>query len=94
MQKMANKKLDPYSIVKYPISTEKAVRLMEKNNKLTFIVNRISTKNEIKKALEHIYKIKILKVNTIITNKGIKKAYVKLPKDTIALDIATKIGIM
>ena len=55
---MANNNLDSYSIIKHPVSTEKAVRLMEKDNKLTFIVNRKSNKQEIKKALEQIYKIK------------------------------------
>ncbi|MAG47789.1 50S ribosomal protein L23 [archaeon] len=89
---MKNK--DPYSIIKNPISTEKAVRIMETDNKLTFVVNRKSTKSEIKKSLEDIYSLKITKVNTAVTNKGIKKAYIKLPKDVIALDIATQIGIM
>ena len=91
---MTENKFDPFSIVKHPVSTEKAVRLMEKDNKLTFVVNRKASKPEIKKALEQIYKIKILNVNTVLTSKGIKKAYVKLHKDTIALDIATQIGIM
>ncbi len=91
---MVNNNFDPYTIIKHPISTEKAVRLMEKDNKLTFIVNRKATKQEIKRALEQMYKIKVLNVNTLISNKGLKKAYARLPKETIALDIATQIGIM
>ena len=92
--KMIKNNTDPYKIIKYPVSTEKAVRLMKKDNKLTFIVERKSTKLDIKKALEHIYKLKISEINTVITNKGLKKAYIKLSKETTALDIATQIGIM
>ena len=64
---------DLYKIIKHPISTEKAVRLMESENKLTFIVNRKSKKQELKKALEELFKIKIIKINTLILRSGKKK---------------------
>ena len=86
--------MDPYKIIKHPISTEKAVRLMESDNKLIFVVNRSSNKQEIKKALEELFKIKILKINTLITPKGKKRAIVKLSQDTPAIDIATQLGMM
>ena len=38
--------------------------------------------------------IKVKKINTLITTKGTKKAYVKLTEDQQALDVASKIGIM
>ena len=44
--------MDEYAIIKYPVTTEKAVRLMQDENKLTFIVDRKSKKTEIKEALE------------------------------------------
>ena len=65
---------DPYQIIKHPVSTEKAVRLMESENKLTFIVDRKSKKPEIKNALEVLFKIRITKVNTLILPSGKKKA--------------------
>ena len=80
-------------IIKHPVSTEKAVKLMEAENKLIFIVDKKATKNEIKKALEDLYKIKILKINTLIHN-GEKKAYVRLSKENLAMDIATQLGMM
>ena len=86
--------MDPYKIIKYPVSTEKAVRLMEADNKLIFVVERKSNKPEIKKALEEMFKIKILKINTVITPKGKKRAIVKLSKETPAIDIATQLGMM
>lgn len=85
---------DAYSIVKHPIATEKAVRLMESENKLVFIVDLKTTRTEIKKALEEIFKVKVLKVNTMVTSEGKKKAYVKLSAETPAIDIATQMGIM
>ncbi|MFH1331956.1 MAG: 50S ribosomal protein L23 [archaeon] len=85
---------DPYTIIKHPIATEKAVRLMEAENKLVFMVDLKTNKTEIKKAIEQIFKAKVLKVTTMITSEGKKKAYVKLSPETPAIDIATQMGIM
>ncbi len=85
--------MDAFQIIKNPISTEKAVRLMESENKLIFLVDRNASKPEIKQALEEIFKIKVEKVTTLI-NKGVKKAYVKISKETKAIDIATQMGLI
>ena len=82
------------NIIKYPVSTEKAIRLMEADNKLTFVVDRKAKKSEIKKALESLFKIKISKVNTYITPKGKKKAIVTLTAENPAIDIATQLGLL
>ena len=86
--------MDPYKVIKHPISTEKAVRLMEMDNKLTFIVDRRSKKMDIKKAIEEAFKVKVVKLTTLILPDGRKKAYVKLSADTPAIDIATQLGLM
>ena len=80
--------------VKYPLATEKAIRLIESENTMTFIVELKATKADIKKQLEDLYKIKITKVNTQITPRGTKKAYVTLTKDTPAIDVATQLGLI
>lgn len=85
---------DPYTIVKNPITTEKAVRLMESQNKLTFITHPAASKKEIKEAVEKIFKVKIKSVNTLITPKGTKKAYITLSPETPALDVATQLGLI
>jgi len=85
---------DNYSIVKHPLATEKAVRLMEAENKLIFIVDKKATKPEIKKAIEEMFKVKVEKVNTLIDTTGRKKAYLKLSMETPAIDIATQMGII
>jgi large subunit ribosomal protein L23 len=86
--------MDPYNIIKCPLSTEKSIRLMESENKLIFVVNKKATKTEIKKAIEEIFKAKVVRVNTFVSSKGEKRAYVKFSADTPAIDIATQMGLM
>ena len=81
-------------IIRYPVSTEKNIRIMEAENKLIFIVNKKANKRDVKEALEKMYNIKVLKVNTLIDQSGKKKAFVKLDSETPAIDLATKLGIM
>jgi len=83
-----------HEIIKYPLSTEKSIRLMETENKLIFVVERKASKKEIKKALEELFKIKVIKVNTLVDKEGKKRAYVKISPETPAMDIATQLGMM
>ena len=86
---------DELDVIKYPLATEKAIRLLESENKLVFIVQRKATKQDIKKAVETIFKVKVVEVNTLISvKKGEKKAYVKLSLDNPAMDIATQLGML
>jgi len=82
------------NVIKYPLSTEKSIRLMESENKLVFVVDRRSTKKSIKEDLEKIFSVKIKSVNTLVTPEGKKKAYVKFSDETPAIDLATKLGLM
>ena len=86
--------LDPYKIVKYPLSTEKSIRLMESENKLVFVVEKKSTKDEIKKAIEAMFNVKVKNVNSFITPDGEKRAYVKFAAKNPAIDIATQMGLI
>ena len=86
--------MEPLQVIKHPSGTEKAIRLMESENKLVFIVDRKSNKKDIKAAIETVYQVKVTKVNTYITPKGQKKAYVKLGDEFPAIDLATKLGMM
>ncbi len=85
---------DPTKILIRPLHTEKALILLEKDNTLTFIVDRSATKNEIKYAIEKMFNVKVVKVNTLITPKGEKKAYIKLAPEYNASDIASRLGIL
>jgi len=86
--------MDPYKIVKYPLSTEKTIRLMEAENKLVFVVDKKAKKSEIKKAIEDMFKVEVISVKTLTDMGGKKRAYVEFSKKTPAIDIATQLGLM
>jgi ribosomal protein L23 len=76
-----------------PIATEKAVMKIESENVLTFMTELKATKPEIKKEIEELFKVKIEKISTQRRNNK-KIAYVKLNKKFLAIDVATKLGMM
>ena len=84
--------MDPYDIIYHPYVTEKTMNLMEKNNALEFVVKRNANKNQIKKAVEKMFEVKVKEVNTMITKKG-KHAIIKFMPDAKAEDIGMRIGI-
>jgi len=86
--------LDSYDIILYPIMTEVASRILESENKLVFAVNLKASREEIKRAVEELYEVKVEKVTVAVTSKGGKKAYVKLHPDYKAADVAIKLGIL
>lgn len=81
-------------VILRPVTSEKSVRLMESDNKLTLIVNRNANKQKIKKAVEDLFNVKVVKVNTLNTPRNEKKAFVKLSSDDIALDIGAELGMI
>ena len=81
-------------IIIRPVTSEKAVRLMEMQNTLTFIVNKKADKQKIKKAVENLFKVKVVKVNVLNTTKNEKKAYVKLSPENNAIDIGAELGMI
>lgn len=86
--------VDPWTIIKYPLLTEKIINSIEKENKLVFIADLDSTKRQIKWAVEKALEVKVYSVNTSVDRKGRKKAYVRLNKEFRALDIATRFGML
>jgi len=76
-----------------PITTEKAVRLIELNNTIVVEADRKESKKKIKKEFEEMFKVKVETINTLIhANKKI--AYLKLNKNNPAIDVATKLGMI
>lgn len=82
-----------YELVKTPIITEQSMKLVEESNKYTFKVSKDANKVEIKKAIEAIFNVKVISVNTITVlpkakrmgkyegfKSGYKKAIVGLEK--------------
>ncbi|CAD2099392.1 60S ribosomal protein L23, putative [Plasmodium vinckei] len=88
------KTLDKYGIIKYPLTSEKAMKKIEEINTLVFICDKRADKRKIKKSVKSLFDIKCAKVNVLNRLNGDKKAYVRLSKDHDALEVANKIGIL
>ena len=67
--------LDPrhYDVIVSPVITEKATALTE-HNKVVFKVRMDATKPQIKEAVEKLFDVKVMSVNTVLT-KGKKKVF-------------------
>lgn len=63
MNNSVNSSRSSVHIVKYPIITDKATRLLE-NNQYSFVVDCYSDKIEIKEAIENLFEVKVIKINT------------------------------
>ena len=85
--------MDSYSIIEKPHLTEKSMNAIDQNNELTFKVRRTARKSQIKNAFEEMYAVKVERVNTQITSRGEKIAYIKLEAEHSAEDIAVKMGV-
>lgn len=59
-------RLDHYAIIKFPLTTESAMKKIEDNNTLVFIVDVKANKHQIKHAVKKLYDIDVAKVNTLI----------------------------
>ena len=84
----------PDEVVLYPMMTEKAIDLIEGENKLVFIVSRRANKGDIARAVEELYEVEVEEVRTLITPRGLKKAYVRLRPRYDATDLAIRLGIL
>jgi len=86
--------VNPWSILLYPLLTEKSIEKIETENKIIFIVNRKSNKKQIKWAAERAFNVKVDDINILIDRKGRKKAWIKLSKEYPATEIATRFGML
>jgi large subunit ribosomal protein L23 len=76
-----------------PITTEKAVMIIERENTLTFSTEMSAKRDDIKKEIENLFDVKVKNVRTLIKNSK-KYAYVQLKKEFPAIDVATKLGLI
>src|SRR5580704_1036751 len=61
--------LQPHQIVLRPLVTEKGMHRSTRHNAYSFEVNRLATKDEIRRAVETLFNVKVLRVHTL-TRKG------------------------
>jgi large subunit ribosomal protein L23 len=83
--------MNPYDVIRKPVITEKATVLKEEEHTLCFEVHRRANATEIRRAVEAVFKVKVIDVR-VVNNRGKrkrlgryegyspqwKKAYVKL----------------
>lgn len=82
-----------HSIILRPYITEKTFNLIEKENKLTFIVADSASKKDVNEAIKTMYEGNVKEVNIFRTIQG-KKAIVRFTKDDEARQLATKLGLV
>lgn len=86
--------MDAFNVIKFPLTSEAAMKKIEDNNTLVFIAHVKANKHHIRAAVKKLYDVDVAKVNTLIRPDGKKKAYVRLAGHYDALDVANKIGII
>ncbi|KAJ3104925.1 60S ribosomal protein L25 [Physocladia obscura] len=86
--------LDAHAVVKFPLNTESAMKKIEEDNTLVFIVDVRSNKRQIKDAVKRLYDVDAIKINTLVRPDGKKKAYVTLDAEVEALEVANRIGFI
>jgi len=90
----SRKPIEMGAVVKYPVSSEKSIRLMEAENTLVFAVDNRATKADIRTSIETQFKATVADVRTLVNRDGVKVAYVRFAKNTPAVDIATNLGMI
>jgi large subunit ribosomal protein L23 len=73
---------------------EKATMLREKENVLTFVVNKNATKKEIREAAEKLLNVTVVGVTVMHTTDGKKKAHIRLDKKHSADEVASNMGVL
>ena len=86
--------MESSEVIFYPLMTESASLMVEKDNKLIFVVNVKAGKSDVKKAVEELYEVQVDRITMLITPQGEKKAFVRLKPEFRASDVAIKLGIL
>ncbi len=76
-----------------PVTSEKAVKMVDLDNTLLFQTDKRPSKQEIKTEFESVFNVKVQSIRTLIRNNK-KYAYIKLTKEHPAIDVATKLGMI
>ncbi|MGB9602115.1 MAG: 50S ribosomal protein L23 [Verrucomicrobiia bacterium] len=67
--------MNSFEIIKTARLTEKGTRQTEKYNQYTFMVDKRANKYQIKKAVEELFKVKVVKVNTMNVRGKARRQY-------------------
>ena len=78
----------------YPLSTEKALNMIDRMNTICYVCDFRSTKSAIKKEFEETFAVKVATINTEITMKNTKRAYIRIKPEFKASDVARKLKLV
>ena len=81
-------------VLRNPYVTEKAMMMLENENKIQVLVHTDASKDEIARAIEKTFDQKVTSVRTIMTMKGQKKAIVGFENEKAAEEILSRLGVM
>ncbi len=81
-------------ILRYPLSTEKTINQIGRNNIIAYIVDYRATKPQIKKEFEATFSVKVDSIRTATTASNRKKVFIKLSKGFKAEDIAKRLKLV
>ncbi len=92
--------MKPHEILLHPYVTEKTLNMMQgtpaqnlkDGNRLEFIVRREASRDQVKKAFEELFQVKVAKVNTLVRRDG-KHAIIKLKPGFSAEEVGMRIGV-
>ena len=84
--------MSSHRVILSPRSKERALYMLD-DNKLEFYVSRTSTKPDIRHAMQELFQVEALKVNTRITKEG-KLAIVTLTADHSAEDLSNLVELV
>jgi large subunit ribosomal protein L23Ae len=90
--KPVSTKRNEFKIIRGQVTSDKASRKLEDDNTMSFWVDIRATKPEIKQAIKKLYRVTPVNISTLVTSKCLKKAYVRLPSDVEAMNIASEMG--
>lgn len=82
------------TILRYPLATEKSVGIVDRGNKITYIVDSRASKTEIKEEFEKTFNVRVKSINTVNLPRNEKKAFIKLAKGYNATDVALKLKLV
>jgi large subunit ribosomal protein L23 len=91
--------VNPYEVLVKPLLSEKSDKEREKSNKYSFKVAPKATKQDVRKAVESLFNVKVTAVKTLVTrgkvkrrgNQESKRANTK--KAVVTVEAGSKIGV-
>ena len=70
--------LEPHQVILKPLVTEKGMHKSTRNNAYAFEINRLATKEDVRRAVESLFDVKVLKVATQNRKGKVRRTRFKL----------------